>query len=100
MLINRSHTGEERKETGFFHWFKKKKRLEAKVPKKKKKLGRRESLIPTWNTHLEIHYEKVLCLKLVLVKKLLHVIFQSLLQILSHWTTLDSSAWGIFLFPT
>ena len=36
MLINSAHTAEDRKETGFFHWFKKK-RLQAKVPKKKKK---------------------------------------------------------------
>lgn len=99
MLINSVHTAEDRKETGFFHWFKKK-RLQAKVPKKKKKLRRRESLIPTWNTHLEIHYENVLCLNLVLVKKLWHVVFQSLLQILPHLTTLDSSTWGTFLFST
>lgn len=62
MLINSSNTAKERKETEFFHWMEK--MASCQITKKKKNhSGGRESLIPSWNIHLEIPYLKICILK-------------------------------------
>lgn len=93
--MNSSRTGEERKETG-----KKKKRASGQSVKKKKKITTKR----IFNSYLEYTFRNTLqkstMLKIGISEEIVYAVFQSLLQILSHLTTLDSSTWSIFLFST